>query len=179
MAVKAKMPAVLKRIRTLAKRAEPKTVHQAMNHIANAIHNDILLAFEVQRAPEIIHDDVRHLAGAGWAPLAESTLQGRGRKARWAKGRKRTRHTRNLVGKVKKLQDTGHMRKSIRHSVTRSGNAVLARAGVAITAIGASAFYAEIHQFGARHIPARPFVGMRRATIDIALERILKFVTKK
>ena len=175
MAVKAKMPAVIKRVQKIAKNAKPPRLRQVMRHVAGSMRRDVVRAFGDERAPEVIHDDVRHLAGQRWEPLAPSTLAGRGRKARWAKGRKRTRHTRSLVGKKKALQDTGLMRRSIRESVESRGQGKIG----AFTGIKGAAFYTEFHQFGRGRIPARPFVGVMRRTIDQALQRIMRFITKK
>ena len=175
MAIKATMPQVIKRVETMARKSKPESLRQTMGHAGDAIVRDIKRAFAEEKAPQIIHPDVRSLAGQNWAPLAPATVAQRGRKARWAKGRKRTRHTRSLAGSVQALQDTGTMRRAIQRSVEkRGGDRIGAWAG-----ISASVWYSEVHQFGKGNTPARPFVGFMQRTVREAMARILRYVTRK
>ncbi len=52
-------------------------------------------------------------------------------------------------GNMKILQDTGELRRSIQYEATDD-----------YVRIGSNLVYARIHQFGGKHIPARPFLGV-------------------
>ena len=73
--------------------------------------------------------------GSKWKPLAPATVK--------------RRLKRHKTGNMKILQDAGHLRRSIKYE-----------AGSYYVKIGSNLKYARIHQFGGKHIPARPFLGV-------------------
>ena len=72
------------------------------------------------------------------------------RKKRHNKGENKKR-----AGRIKILNDTGELRKSVRADPSKDR-----------VIVGAYRNYAKIHQFGMGRIPARPFVGATEADIE-------------
>lgn len=74
---------------------------------------------------------------------------------------------RHKGGSMKILQDTGELRRSVQYEAEKN-----------YVRIGSNLKYARIHQFGGRHIPARPFLGVtndeRRYIIHDMFEVYLK-----
>lgn len=180
MAKKVSAAYVAKRMKRLARQSEPRSFSGVLRHVGMAIRRDIVRAFAEERAPEIIPPGQgEQLAGMKWKPLAESTRRARARKGKSARGRKRGKYTRGLAGKVKALQDTGHMRRAVGQSTSRSRGRARAMAGERTS----GPFYSLFHQRGARRgrwvLPARPFIGMAKRTLDEAIRRIMRHVTKQ
>ena len=80
--------------------------------------------FDKERAPD----------GAKWKPLSPARVK--------------QRLKRHKTGRMKILQDTGELRRSVRYRA--SGNSVV---------IGSNLKYSKTQQFGRGKIPARPFLG--------------------
>ena len=76
--------------------------------------------------------------GTKWKPLAPATIKHRLR--------------RNKTGNIRILADTGELRRSVRYMALSNG-----------VMIGSNLKYARVHQFGGRHIPKRPYLGVTLA----------------
>lgn len=82
---------------------------------------------------------VRQAAGRSWVPLAAATVARR-RKGKYKRGR------------VRILRDTGNLYRSVNAFTTWD-----------YVEVGTREPYGRRHQFGGRHLPARPFVGWEPA----------------
>ena len=87
--------------------------------------------------------------GSAWAGLKQSRKPRKGQKGR----------------SDQVLVDTGQLRNSITKQIL----------GSSVLMIGSNADYAAWHQFGTRHIPARPFLGVSDDLIQSAQELIHAF----
>ena len=73
--------------------------------------------------------------GTKWTPLSPARVK--------------QRLKRHKSGNMKILQDTGELRRSIQYEAAQQ-----------YVRIGSNLVYSRIHQFGGRHIPVRPFLGI-------------------
>lgn len=165
--------ALHRRLQQLARQSNPVNLVQCMEHVGQAVRRDIIRSFSEQRSPEIIGPEyVQDKARSRWAPLAESTVKAKRRRGRYTRGRKRTRHTRGLAGRLRTLVDTETLRNRITYTVSRERGGVIVR-------IGTGVHYGKYHQTGTKRMPARPFIGTSRATLAKAALRILSRITKR
>lgn len=144
----------------LAVVAAPHQRKRLLQAAGTAIVRYVHRCFAEERAPEWPAESdqrgrtrsVRAWAGKPWAPLAPSTV------ARRRKGKRKG-------GRIRILRDTGMLYRSVNAFTTWD-----------YTEVGAREPYGHRHQFGGRHLPARPFIGWGRSDAEQFVRRVYRAI---
>lgn len=126
--------------RALYAMSSRKTKEKALNAIGAYLQAQAQARFETETGPD----------GRRWHALSRRTIQ-RGIRASdvGRDGRLNARGARRISMR-KILTDTGRLKSSISYRLN----------GTSSVSVGSDLVYANIHQFGGSHIPARPFLGL-------------------
>lgn len=91
--------------------------------------------------------------GEKWKPLKPSTIK--------------ARNKRHKTSRMKILQDTGELRRSIKYEADNEK-----------VKVGSNLIYARTHQFGRDKIPARPFLGVTKQERQHIVKMLTQYIKK-